>query len=243
MSKLLCSIFFLFVVPFWITSLLGQQLVNDFEEDKPTDNWFNVHIVSDSTAYSGKSYALIHPSQQFGPGFTLNFRSDTPFPGTLFHFSAQIRMEDPEKKAFFVMSFLDSNNKQQYWHAIDLKSTSHIKDHWYLVSDSVAIPADILQQTYLKAYFWNPESTTIAVDQLIFSQQKLLLPDYQPQSVQSTKPIGWPKVLSQNRFYELLYFKENQSFALADNRGRLLTNGWLTLTQITVKNQKQTQQN
>lgn len=227
------------VLLFWVVPMQAQQLVQDFENVKPTDNWFNLHIYSDSTAFSGNSYALIQHTQEFGPGFTLNFNPDIPFPGILFRFSAQIRMEYLEKKAFLVLSFLDSTNKQQYWHAFDLRGPSQEENHWYAMSDSVAIPADILQQTYLKAYFWNPEKTTIAIDQLILHQQKLLLPDYLPQSVQTTKPIGRPKVLSQNRFYELLFFRENQTLALADNRGRLLTNGWLTHTQLTHKNQPQ----
>ena len=118
------------VLLFWVVPMQAQQLVQDFENVKPTDNWFNLHIYSDSTAFSGNSYALIQHTQEFGPGFTLNFNPDIPFPGILFRFSAQIRMEYPEKKAFLVLSFLDSTNKQQYWHAFDLRSPSQEENHW-----------------------------------------------------------------------------------------------------------------
>jgi len=238
MNKLLSSKIFLLLLCLKLSAYAQQA--QDFENESASNPWFNTQIVSDSSAFSGKRYARIAASQQFGPAITQTFSPRQAFPGLCFHFEAQLSMQEPHKKAFLVLSFLDSTNKQLYWHAFDLRRPDAAAEKWYAVSDSVDIPADILRQTKLRAYFWNPEAAVIAIDDLILNHSELDTPDYLPKASEAEKPLGRPKVSYQNPYYEFLYFDDNQSITLADNRGRLLTESWGILISLNHKNQQHT---
>lgn len=240
MNKLLSSISFLFLLCFTFSCYARQ--VQDFENDSLPNAWFNARIVSDSSAYSGSHYARVDASQQFGPAITQAFSPETPFPGLRFRLKVLLRMQETIKKAFLVLSFLDSNDRQLYWHAFDLHSPDSVPEKWYAVSDSVDIPADILRLSRLRAYFWNPEATVFAIDDLELSHSTFDPPDYLPKSLEVIKPLGQPRVIFQNRYYELLYFNDNHSLILADNRGRQLTEGWSVLTSLNRKKQPHNEQ-
>lgn len=232
----------IFLLLLCVQPLTAQQLLQNVDQNLTDNNWFNIRLEYDSTAFSGENYALVKATDEFGPGISQQFSAKTPFPGLQFFLEAALRMDQPQKKAFFVLSFIDSIGKQHYWHAFDLRPVDTIAEQWYTVSDSVAIPADVLRQTQLKAYFWNPEGAVLSIDNLDFRKKEMEQPNYLPEALKGSIPLGEPKVLYQNSYYELLYFSKNKAVALADKRGNLLTNGWFTQNQLQVKNEPFTKQ-
>ncbi|MDY0077183.1 MAG: hypothetical protein RBR87_07880 [Bacteroidales bacterium] len=216
---------------------IAQNFENSFEAKQNQTFWLNTTIVSDSTAYQGDAYNLTTADQEFGFGFQLDSRKILNSHHSIdFKLSGWLRFDQPTNKAFYILT-INLGDKLLLWHAFDLKTNFTTANEWFYFSDSLSIPADLLQNSTLKTYLWNPSKITIAADQVSHSFRPARIPDYLPKNITFRDNEGSPKVLAQNRYFELLLFPKSGSLMLADQRGKLLTKNWSVYTALKHKNE------
>ncbi|MBZ0243329.1 MAG: hypothetical protein K8F24_08965, partial [Bacteroidales bacterium] len=215
---------------------IAQHFENNFEIDQNQSFWLNATIVSDSTAYQGDAYSLTAENQEFGFGFQLDSREILNSHHSIdFKITAWIRFDQPAEKAFYILT-INRDEQLLLWHAFDLTAGYTTANEWFYFSDSLSLPADLLQNSNLKTYLWNPSKINIAADQLSHSFSRASIPDYLPENIDFSESEGIPKVLAQNKYFELLFFPETGSLLVADHRGKAITKSWSVYTALQGEN-------
>ncbi len=221
---------------------IAQHFENSFETGQEQGFWLNTSVVSDSTAFHGKSYNLTPENQEFGFGFQLDSREIQDSHNSIdFTLNAWLRFDKAPEKAFYILT-INRNNELLLWHAFDLAASYTATNEWFKFSDSISIPADLLQNSILKTYLWNPSKINIAADLVSHNFNTAIIPDYLPEKIDFSEISGAPKVLAQNHFFELLLFPENGSLIVADHRGKPLTKNWSVYTALHRQNELQESQ-
>ncbi len=208
-------------------------LKNNFEkEESGKDFWTAATRTFDTTAFEGN---YLHQADTILP-FSLGM--SFPLPDSLSHknllliFSAAIRFRKPIEQATYVISLLRADSLL-YWHGVKMDILPDSTGAWHVLSDEIKIPASYLEQAELKAYIWNPAGEAFDIDGIRFSLESFTLPSIMPE-LPAPAFEGFPKVLAQNRFYELLLF-EGKKVVVADKRGMPLA-GPLGYTMETTEN-------
>ncbi|MCK9453072.1 MAG: hypothetical protein M0Q90_15365 [Bacteroidales bacterium] len=216
---------------------IAQHFENSFEANQNQTFWLNTTIVSDSTAYQGDAYNLTTANQEFGFGFQLDSREILNSHHSIaFKLSGWLRFDQPAEKVLYVLT-INRNEQPLLWYAFDISSSYDAVSKWFYFADSLSLPADLLQNSTLKTYLWNPSKINISTDQISHNFSTAIIPDYLPESIVFHENEGSPKVLAQNRYFELLLFPKSGSLMLADQRGKLLTKNWSVYTALQHKNE------
>lgn len=216
--QLLLILIFTSFVPYLIQA---QQLYTDFSE---TANWptdFDAKPVHHSLARSGAHLLPITSRHTYAGLLTYPLPDSMQNKNLKLEFEAWFWLDSLPSKAIMVIS-LEENDSLLYWHGIRLDDQASHAAEWFLVQDSIQLPASYTTGSTLKAYIWNQASLHFFLDEISISLSPLIIPGFMPQ-MDWSEAKGMPVVLTQNRFYELLYFPETASLLLADNRGRQLT--------------------
>ncbi len=216
--QLSLSLFFVILVPYLIQA---QQFHTDFSE---TANWpghFASKPAHDSTARSGDQLLPIESHHTYTGLLDYQLPDSIQNQNLKLQFKAWFRLDSLPSHAIVVISFEDGD-KLLYWHGVRIDDQADTTDSWFLVQDSVKVPASYTRGSKLKLYIWNQAHTDFFLDEVSLSLSPLVLPAYMPE-MNWPEAEGMPEVLTQNRFYELLYFPETASLLLADKRGRQLT--------------------
>jgi len=215
---------------------IAQHFENSFEANQNQTFWLNTTIVPDSTAYQGDAYNLTPANQEFGFGFQLDSYEILDSHHSIdFKLSGWLRFDQPAEKAFYILT-INRDDKLLLWHAFDLTANFTTANEWFYFSDSLSIPADLLQNSKLKTYLWNTSKINIAADQISHRFSPAHIPDYLPKNIDFSAAEGIPKVLAQNQFFELLLFPETGSLLVADQNGKPLTKSWSVYTALNRKN-------
>lgn len=211
---------------------IAQHFENSFETNQNQSFWFNTTIVYDSSAYHGDAYNLTTSNQEFGFGFQLDSREiHESYNAIDFKLSSWLRFDQHAEKAFYILT-INRNDELLLWHAFDIAKDYTADNAWFYFSDSLSLPADLLHNSVLKTYLWNPSKINIAADQVSHSFSPAAIPDYLPENIAFAETAGTPKVLAQNHYFELLFYPKSGSLLLADHRGRALTKTWSFYTAL-----------
>jgi hypothetical protein len=201
--------------------LQSQVFYTSFEPDEPLAYWQNARPVADSAAVSGYHVNRIEENHLYAQGLRY------PVADSLFHcnisisFSGWFRFASQPQDAIYVISLL-RHDSLVYWYGIRLANYIDSLNHWCHVETSINIPSNYVLNGTLNAYVWNQSKETFDMDDVSFSIQRMDIESFMPAIVQSAA-ADMPKVLTQNHFYELLYFPRSGSLIIADKRGRHLT--------------------
>jgi hypothetical protein len=214
---------------------IAQHFENSFETKQNQAFWFNSTIVSDSSAYHGDAYNLTAANQEFGFDFQLDSREiHESYNAIDFKLSSWLRFDQSAEKAFYILT-INRNDELLLWHAFDIAKNYAADNAWFYFSDSLSLPADLLQNSVLKTYLWNPSKINIAADQASHRFSPAKIPDYLPENMAFVEKAGTPQVLAQNHYFELLFYPKSGSLLLADHRGRPLTKSWSVFTALQQK--------
>ncbi|MBU2557493.1 MAG: hypothetical protein KJ578_06920 [Bacteroidetes bacterium] len=211
---------------------IAQSFENGFEINQNQAFWYNTSIKYDSTAFAGKAFNLAAADQEFGLAFQIPSKQLAHTSNSInLMLEAWLRFDQPAEKAFYVLT-INNADELLLWHAFDLTQNFSAANEWFHFADSISIPADLLQNSSLKIYLWNPSKITISTDQIIHVFQEANIPTYIPDSIDFPEIEGIPTVLAQNRFFELLHYPESGALLVADNRGKPITKPWTVFTQM-----------
>lgn len=216
---------------------VAQHFENSFEASQDQTFWLNIATVSDSTAFQGSRYNITPANQEYGFGFQLDSHEiQDSYNSIDFGLNAWLRFDQTPEKAFYILT-INRDEELLLWHAFDLATNYTAANEWFNFSDSLSIPADLLQNSILKTYLWNPSKINIAADQVSHNFSPATIPDYLPENIDFSEISGTPKVLAQNQFFELLLFPNSGSLLVADHRGKPITKNWSVYTALHRKNE------
>jgi hypothetical protein len=223
MNSLLKTQFFVILSFLMLASpmLQAQHIHTGFEPGEPHNYWQNTNPIEDTTAFGGKFYHRTIASQEYALGLEFPLPDSLNNTNLQIDFDAWLRFNVAPSRAIFVLS-LTRNDSLLYWHGIKAVDVLDSTSVWKHLSASFKLPANYGEEAKLKSYLWNPDTEVFDIDDLTISMERLQMPTFMP-DVHKEVATGLPQVLTQNTYYELLFFPETASLLLADNRGRHLT--------------------
>lgn len=216
--QLFLTLLFTMLVP---KLMLAQHFHTDFSETAHWPNGFGANSVHDSLARSGAHLLPIESRHTYTSLLAYLLPDSIQNKNLTLEFAAWFRLDSLPSNAIVVIS-LEQNGKLLYWHGIRMDDQASHTGEWFLVQDSIQMPTSYTSGSTLKAYIWNQAGIDLLLDEISISLSPLVIPGFMPK-MDWPEAEGMPEVLTQNRFYELLYFPESASLLLADNAGRQLS--------------------
>lgn len=228
-SSLKMQLLFSLIFLLFVSNVVRPQVFyTSFDPEESINQWLNASPALDSTAFKGHYINHIKATQTYGHGLEY-LLPDSLFNTNLhIHFRGWFRFDSTVKNATYVISLL-RNDSLIYWHGIKLMDQIHTIGKWQQVVSNINVPFNYNPNSLLKTYIWNPSSEVFDMDAVELSIEKLEIPTFMP-APEPVEAVGQAEVLTQNHYYELLYFPASNSIVVADSRGRHITRplGWLT---------------
>lgn len=213
-----CLCFILLLLP---KIIFAQIFTNGFEEKSASNCWFNSNRVEDSAAVNGQFINRCMPEAEYGIGFRCKVPAELKKNNALLQIKACFSTPDSLLNSLLIIS-ANKDGKSKYWKSIPLSDFFTNSNKWFLLEYEELIPNDYLQNSEIKIYIWNPKRNTIDVDDIEIELIWIETPSFLPQT-NKTNTIGFPKVLTQTIYYELLFYPDNKTVILADRHGKALT--------------------
>lgn len=223
MNSLLKTQFFVILSFLLLASniLQAQHFHTGFEPGETYNYFQSTNPIEDTTAFDGNFFHRTIASQEYALGLEFPLPDSLNNTNLQIEFDAWLRFNSAPSKAIFVLSLM-RNDSLLYWHGIKADDVLDSISVWKQLSASFKLPANYGKDAILKAYLWNPGAEVFDIDNLTISMEQLQMPTFMP-DLHREVATGLPQVLTQNTYYELLFFPETASFLLADKRGRYLT--------------------
>lgn len=201
--------------------LQAQHFYTGFETLETPNYFQGNNPAEDTTAFSGSFYHQTIANREYTLGLEFPLPDSLQNTNLLIKFDTWLRFYNAPSQAVFVVSLL-RNDSLLYWYGIKADGVLDSLSVWKHLSASFKLPANYGKDAILKAYLWNPGGEVFDIDDLTISIEPLAMPTFLPDSHREVAS-GQPQVITQNTYYELLYFPEKKTMLLADNRGRHLT--------------------
>lgn len=214
--------FLLLMIAFvWSTPVRSQVFVNSFETTEQNQIWLNANSQYDSEAYDGEFIHRTTPEMEFGCGLEVTFPDSMSRFNLFVHFEAAFRVDQLPKTALFVFT-VQRGDSLLFWQGLNLKEVVLAANRWSKATNAFKIPSDVVSNSKLKMYLWNPGNETINTDALTIRIDPVQMPSYIPQ-ITTSQSVGNNEILFNNDFFQLLYFSETGSLVIADRDGEAVT--------------------
>ncbi|NOU45463.1 MAG: hypothetical protein HOO86_00190 [Bacteroidales bacterium] len=213
---------FLLTIAFvWSTPVRSQVFVNSFETTEQNKVWLNDNSQYDSEAYDGEFIHRTTPEMEFGCGLEVPFPDSLSGKNMLIRVEAAFRFHQLPKSAIYVIT-LQRGDSLLYWHGLPLKDSVKTTGIWSKASTVFKIPSDIITNSKIKMYLWNPGKELIDTDLLTLRLETVTMPTYIPQ-ITKNESVGNEEILFRNEYFQLLFYKESGSVLLGDADGKAIT--------------------
>lgn len=222
--------FFFTIIFLFIFCLSHSQVFYaDLEDSTYSSVWLNTTTIDSGFAHSGYQFSVADSAHQYGLGFESEFPENLKGKNTVVSVEGWVKTNNINDQAGFVVS-LFKNNYQVLWHQIDLKTTFQTANTWYLLSDSITVPASVTRKGAFKGYLWNNDrKDKVAIDDLKISFKPLKNPSYIPDVKNhiATSPDTPNNLIFTGDYYSIYYEEGSKDLYVYSHSGKcLISNIW-----------------
>ncbi len=216
----------------------AQHYANDFETQSLSAPWSNIHIVEDSTAFSGSHVTRCNPNDVFGISTAFTVGDELAYQNINLQFDIMCRFPDTIPSGLFAIG-LEDKRLGVFWHGFPIAAQANDSARWFPFKFNISIPADVIGENEIKINLWNNESTTILCDDVHLTVSAAPMPTFLPETVIVNSDSSR---VTHHRFnaFSIGQFQPANSdstcFMLADRRNDRLTAPIYSLTEYILHN-------
>lgn len=223
----------IFLLSIFNISLKAQNFYNDFERDYALTVWKHNLRVFDSLAFNGNFVCRCPENLEYAFGIDFNVDDSLKNHNLLFSFEMMLRsVNNPD--ALFVVS-IKKDKKNVFWRSFPLSQGYVAENLWYNNSFDVLIPRDVLKDSWINCYIWNPYHNDFFIDDFKLLLEKIEIPTYLPKIKDVRYPNYLESLISESSL-NLLYSKKENKIVFTDNNYRILTKSLFMYYSIIVNN-------
>jgi hypothetical protein len=118
--------------------------------------WINLNTRKEDAEHPGEYFSSTDSKQPYGAGFEYPFPDDLKRKNILLSIHAKFRVTDSTQKVLLVTNLLHGDSSI-VWKGLDVTGKSKKVNEWFVLTDSLLIPANLPADTKIKIYLWNQD--------------------------------------------------------------------------------------
>ena len=247
-SKLSKAIIFIFLIIILFSCnyktnkyvlVYSTKIENPAKKEKKDSIWLNLNTTFYDTL---KNYcSRINNKLPYGIGANIDIPKNLCDSNIELNISADIKKQN-NAPSFSLVVQMDHNDSSIYWNGINLNGKVNKNNCWERISEVLVFPKNFTKEnTKIKFYFTNSDSTYTYIDNIKIQIQSKALPSYLPEigAKQEINKSEYNNIF-QNKFC-IISLNQNGGIIICDNKGSKIFSEIKHVIEWKKSNDKQTQ--